>query len=108
MGSPIPLCPKACILLPDPENFDSLYSYTFAVESVYYAKKVIAKTWLSHRPPSFSEWLNIINSVLPLKKWLYQHRNCPLKFTKIWDRWIQSDKTVCPPQELSFEAPVSP
>lgn len=35
MDSPIPLCPNACILLPDPETFDPHYSYSFCVQSVY-------------------------------------------------------------------------
>lgn len=82
MGSPIPLCPKACIFPPDPENLDSHYSYTFFVESMYYVNKVIAKTWLAHRPPSFPEWLNAVNSALPLKRWIFQHRKCPHKFNK--------------------------
>lgn len=108
MGSPIQLCPKECILLPDPESFESRYSYSFCIESIFYAKKIIARTWLSHRSPSFPEWLNAVNCVLPLKKWIYQHRGCPTKFTKIWERWVQSELTVGLSQDSSYDAPVSP
>lgn len=77
MGSPIPLCLKACVLLPNPENFYFHYSYTCFVESVYSAKKAIARTWLSPWSPAFSEWLNMINIALPLKKMAIPTQNMP-------------------------------
>lgn len=105
VGSPVPLCPNDYIHLPDPTFFDTRYSYMFLVESLYYAKKVIARTWL---PTELPQWLNTINNALLLKKWTFQQRKCPHKFSKIWDRWLQSEMMVHLPHDSLFDNPPSP
>lgn len=56
--------------------------YFYVSEGHIRRKKGITTTWLKQRPLSSSEWLTIINNVLPYKKWLYRHSYCP---NKIWD-----------------------
>lgn len=80
MDSPIHLCPKEWILLPDPESFDSRYSYSFCIEAIV-PKKLLLKTG-SLRPPSFPEWLNTINCALPLKNGSINTDNAPLNLLK--------------------------
>lgn len=53
MGSPIPLCPKDCTPLPDPENFDTQYFYIFIVELFTMPKKLLPELGFPTDRPLF-------------------------------------------------------
>lgn len=93
MGSPIMLQPKQCLLgtFPDPEL--NKFTKIFLHESLFSARKVIARVWMRPTPPEFSQWVIEVNNVLPYKKLIYSHRGCPTKYEKIWERWVKSSET---------------
>lgn len=79
MGSPVILDPKLCLLglLPDVDIDKSIA--VFVRETLYMARKTIAKTWMQPTPPTFQTWLREINIALPYKKLICEHRGCPHK-----------------------------
>lgn len=93
MGSPVTLQPKLCLLgiLSDPEI--NKFQKVFVHETLFSARKVIARAWMRPNPPEFPHWLAEVNNTLPYKKLIYIHRGCPLKYEQIWDRWTQSPDT---------------
>lgn len=93
MGSPITLQPKPCLLgiFPDPD-FDK-FTKIFLHETLFSARKIIARSWMRPTPPEFVQWLIEINTVLPYKKLMYSNRGCPSKYDKIWDRWLKTPET---------------
>lgn len=93
MGSPVTLQPKLCILgiLSDPEI--NKLKKIFVHETLFSARKVIARNWMRPDPPEFTHWIIEVNNTLPYKKLVYLHRGCPLKYDQIWDRWTQSPDT---------------
>lgn len=42
------------------------------------------RKWLSPNPPKSDDWNNQINAILPGEKRIFQHRECPHKFSKLW------------------------
>lgn len=93
MGSPLQLDPKMCLLgiLPD-VNMEKFLA-TFLYETLFCARKVIARHWMRANSPTIQAWIDEINKTLPYKRVLYSHRGCPAKYNKIWDRWLNSSET---------------
>lgn len=94
MGSPIPLTPQCCVLgildVPDVSGTQ----LTFLHETLFQARKLIARNWMNDHVPLLSEWIRIINASLPYKKLVYIHRGRPEKFDKIWSTWQESPRTL--------------
>lgn len=91
MGSPLALDPKVCILGISPDAIEK-FTKTFLQETLFSARKIIARKWMRPEPPNI-EWKRDINTTLPYKKFLYINRGCPDKYNKIWDRWLQESET---------------
>lgn len=92
MGSPLALDPKQCLFGIVPDTIDK-YTKTILYETLFAARKVIAKKWMRQESPKVVEWKVEINNTLPYKKCIYINRGCPTKYNKIWDRWLQESST---------------
>ena len=70
MGSPVVLDPKLCLLglLPDVEI--DKYQATFLNETLFMARRGIAKVWMQAQPPSIRQWKRYVNDALPFKKFV--------------------------------------
>lgn len=92
MGSPIQLDPKLCLLglLPDTMARPTA---TLLSETLFSARKLIAKHWMRTTSPAVQDWLRDVNTSLPYKKVLYNHRGCPKKYYKVWGKWLESTNT---------------
>lgn len=88
MGSPVTLEPKLCLLrlLPDSDIDKSLA--TFVHKSLFLSWKTVTRTWMQTLPPALQSWKKDINDALPCKKLTCTHRGCPLKYEKVWGRWM--------------------
>lgn len=64
MGSPITLQPKPCLLgiFPDPEV--NKFTKLFLHETLFSARKVIARARMRPNPPEFLQWLIEVNVLL--------------------------------------------
>lgn len=93
MGTPVGMDPKLCLLglLPDVEV--DKYQTIFLCESLFLARKVVAKAWMQAVAPSLRDWKREINTVLPYRKMIYIHRGRPQKFSNVWDRWLEDGET---------------
>ena len=92
MGTPVTLDPKQCLLGIFPTDTDK-FTKIFLHESLFSARKIIARKWMRQTPPTFPEWKAEINMTLPYKKCVYINRACPDKYYKIWDRWLNESAT---------------
>lgn len=45
--------------------------------------------WKKPNPPSITQWKRLVNENLPLYKDTYANRGCPLKFDKVWRKWME-------------------
>lgn len=94
MGSPIPLTPQCCVLgileVPDLSSAQR----TLLHETLFQARKLIARNWMNDHVPSITEWIRVINASLPYKSLVYKHRGNPGKFQKIWSAWQESPHTL--------------
>lgn len=70
MGSPLTLNPKTCLLgiFPDPEI--DKFTKIFLQETLFLARRVIARKWMRHTPPTIAEWITDVNGSLPYKKFI--------------------------------------
>lgn len=93
MGSPLTLDPKQCLLGIFPDVLDK-FTMIFLHETLFSARKIIARQWMRSEPPQLVDWKRDINTTLPYKKFLYINRGCPNKYNRIWDRWLQ-ESTTC-------------
>lgn len=93
MGSPLQLDPKSCLmgLLPDVKI--NQFLATFLYETLFSARKLVAKNWMRNTPPTIQAWIREINLNLPYKKVIYRHRGCSAKYNKVWDRWLDTPDT---------------
>lgn len=92
MGSPIPLDPKLCLLGLFPDTAMDKYLAIFLGETLFCARKLVAKRWMRTASPTIRDWIGEINATLPYKV-LYRHRGCPAKYNKIRDRWLDNTNT---------------
>lgn len=92
MGSTLALDPKQCLLGLFPDTINK-FTKTFLHETLFSARRVIAKNWMRPLPPKFVEWKVDINNTLPYKKCMYINRGCPAKYNKTWDHWVQDSNT---------------
>lgn len=65
MGSPITLQPKPCLLGIFPEPELNKFTKIFVYETLFSAKKVIARVWMRPIPPELSHWIVEVNNTLP-------------------------------------------
>lgn len=93
MGSPVVLDPKLCILGLQPDTDLDKFHTIFIYETLFIARKVIARTWIQTTPPNISTWKRDVNNTLPYKKLIYTHRGCTQKYSKVWDRWVEDGET---------------
>lgn len=93
MGSPATLESKMCLLglLPDLDAHKPLC--TFLHETLFMARKVVARNWMQALPPTSQCWKKEISDTLPYKKLIYVHRGCPLKYEKAWSRLLADGET---------------
>lgn len=92
MGSPLSLDPKQCLLGIFPDFIDK-FKKIFLHETLFLARKIIARQWMRPLPSSFADWKVDVNTTLPYNKFLYTNRGCPAKYNKIWDHWLQESQT---------------
>lgn len=93
MGSPVQLDPRPCLLGLFPDTITDRSLLTFLSESLFGARKLIAKYWLRTDSPTLQIWFREVNASLPYKKVMYRHRGCPAKYHKIWNRWLDNTNT---------------
>lgn len=93
MGFPITLQPKLCLLGIFPEPELDTFTKIFLNETLFSAKKFIARVWMRPNPPELSYCIAEVNNALPYKKLIYSHRGCPSKYERIWDRWLKAPET---------------
>ena len=93
MGSPATLDPKMCLLGLLPELDADKHLLTFLHETLFLARKVVARVWMQALPPTVQCWKKEVNDALPYKKLIYVHRGCPLKYEKVWGRWLTDGET---------------
>lgn len=93
MGTPVGLDPKLCLLGLLPDADVDKYLAIFISESLFLARKVIAKVWMQAVPPTLQNWKKDINDTLPYRKMMYTHRGRPQKFSSIWDHWLEDGET---------------
>lgn len=93
MGSPVQVEPRVCILGLLPDVTIDKFTATFIYESLFCARKLVAKHWMRASPPTFRDWIKMVNLSLPYKKVIYKHRGCPAKYNRIWDKWIDNTNT---------------
>lgn len=55
---------------------------------LYMARKVLAYHWLDEDPPLIGELVSKVNWLLSLERGVYIKRGVPLKFEKLWGRWL--------------------
>lgn len=55
---------------------------------LYMARKVLAYHWLDEDPPLIGELVIKVNWLLSLERGVYIKRGVPLKFEKLWGRWL--------------------
>lgn len=77
-------------LLPD-STVDKFFA-TFLYETLFSARKLVARHWMQATPPTFQAWVTEIHLNLPYKKVLYR-LGCPTKYNKVWDRWLNLSDT---------------
>uniref|UniRef100_A0A803JSY9 Reverse transcriptase domain-containing protein n=1 Tax=Xenopus tropicalis TaxID=8364 RepID=A0A803JSY9_XENTR len=61
---------------------------------LFYAKKNIILNWLKPTTPTISQWLNLVNKMLPMIKLTYEARGIPDKFDRVWGTWVDIYPTV--------------
>lgn len=93
MGSPVQLEPKVCVLGLLPDITIDKFSAIFLYETLFCARKLVARHWMRAIPPTFQDWIKVVNTSLPYKKVIYKHRGCPAKYNKIWDKWLDNTNT---------------
>lgn len=93
MGSPVALDPKLCLLGLLPDIDIDKYQAIFVYETLFLARKVVAKVWMPAVPLTLQMWKREINNTIPYRKMLYIHRGCPQKFSNVWDRWLDDGET---------------
>lgn len=77
---------------------------TFIHIVLFYAKKSITMHWKSQSSPTIAFWLTTVNHAIPLYKLIYEAGGCPKFFSKIWDSWVSSDRTIPLAPDLWDEA----
>lgn len=93
MGSPVQLDPKPCLLGLLPDATMDRFLAIFLSETLFCARKLVAKHWMRTISPTIRAWVGEVNASLSYKKVLYRHRGCPAKYHKIWDRWLDNTNT---------------
>lgn len=74
MGSPLTLHSKPCLLGIFPEPDIDKFTKAFSHDTLFSARKRIARQWMKTVPPGFNTWLLEVNNTLPYKKFLDIHR----------------------------------
>lgn len=87
-----------CLLGGLDEELYSPHSYIACIPLFYFAKKLIARLWLSPQPPARAQWIQSVNTILIGGKNTYYHRNSSKKFGNIWQCWL--DTPGVPPTQL--------
>lgn len=93
MGTPVGMDPKLCLLGLLPDIDVDKYQAIFIYETLFLARKVIAKVWMQALPPTLQGWKREINTTLPYRKMIHMHRGHPQKFASVWDRWLEDGET---------------
>lgn len=70
MGLPLALYPKQCLLGILLDTIDK-YTKIFLHETLFSARKIVAKKWMRQTPPKIVEWKLEVNNTLPYKKCVY-------------------------------------
>lgn len=70
MGSPLALDPKQCLLGTFPDVLDK-FTKIFLQETLFSARKTIARKWMRPEPPNMVDWKRDVNMSLPYKKKSY-------------------------------------
>lgn len=87
MGTPIPLTPQCCVLaileILDLSRAQKMLSH----ETLFQARKLIARNWMNNHIPSLSEWIHSFMKSLPCDKLIFVHWGTIEKFYKIWTLW---------------------
>ena len=93
MGTPVGMDPKLCLLGLVPDVDVDKYQNIFMCESLFVARKVVAKAWMRERAPTLEDWKREVNTTLPYRRMIYIQRGHPQKFSIVWDRWLADGET---------------
>ena len=86
----LPMDPKICLLgWLDGVGYspDTLIAI---LRSLFLARKLIARKWLSAMAPTHTEWIVSVKESLVREQLTYKHRGNLGKFEKIWDPWLNT------------------
>lgn len=86
----LPLQMEICILGLIENIVPTITKRTLTGLLLFYARKNIAIQWKKPNPPSITQWKHLVNDSLPLYKDTYANRGCPLKFDKVWRKWMET------------------
>lgn len=66
--------------------------------ALFQARKIILMKWKSVTPPSVKSWIQHMGNTLTMEKYIYQHKENPGKFDRLWAAWL--DTPGISPREL--------
>ena len=86
----LPMDPKSCLLGCLDEERYMPDTYTAILRTLFLARKLIAKKWLSVTAPTYTEWIISVNDSLVREQLTYKHRGKMGKFENIWGPWLDT------------------
>lgn len=72
----------------------SEYNRIMLQERLFMARKQISLRWMQPMVPTTNQWIRAVNQIIPYEKIMYEHREIPNKYYKIWDLWCNSPTTL--------------
>lgn len=97
---PVPCTPQICLLgILDEEQWPK-FTRILLRETLLLAHKAIAIKLNWAIPPSTRHWLQLVNQILPFEKTIFEHKDCPTKYNKVWDPWCLSTLSITTTWEL--------
>lgn len=72
----------------------SEYNRIMLQETLFMALKQIALRWMQPLTPAINQWIRAVNQIIPYEKIMYEHREVPNKYYKIWDMWCSFPMTL--------------
>lgn len=82
--------PKLCLLGWLDEEQYTPHTYIAILRTLFLARKLIARKWLSITAPTHTEWITSVNDSLIREQLTYKHRGSPQKFESIWEPWLDT------------------
>lgn len=86
--------PRVCVLGHIEEEIGTIGTIPVIARCLYQARKSIAQSWQSMKPPTPEEWVMTINMLVWKEKVTFTRRGNYSKFVKLWKPWLQ--RMECP------------